>query len=312
MKKLFYSLLFLFPVVVFAQQPWYKSSLLDYSWQDVGNPGFSSGLASNINLVFSSSGEPYVAYMDYGNSYKACVKKFDGTDWMNVGSPGFSAGIAEYLSLALNATNNQPYVAYSDGANSEKATVMTFDGTNWVDVGNAGFSPGTAGWLSIAFSQSGVPYVAYIDVYYTGKPIVMKFDGTNWVYVGSEGFSAGNAGSTSIAFNSSGQPNVAFQDSTNSYKTKVMYYNAPAGISEPESSQISIYPNPATDKLILKTSVTSTSSHLSIMNLNGQELIVQPITEPKTQIDISNLPRGVYFVRLTNNKTVEVRKIIKE
>jgi len=30
------------------------------------------------------------------------------------------------------------------------------------------------------------------------------------------------------------------------------------------------------------------------------------------QIDISNLPSGVYFVRLTNDNTVAVGKIIKD
>ena len=46
--------------------------------------------------------------------------------------------------------------------------------------------------------------------------------------------------------------------------------------------------------------------------LSGQEIITRPITEPKTQIDINNLPSGVYFVRLTNDKTVEVGKFVKK
>ena len=48
------------------------------------------------------------------------------------------------------------------------------------------------------------------------------------------------------------------------------------------------------------------------MNLNGQELIIQQISEPKTEIDISNLPCGVYFVQLTNQGMIKVGKIIKQ
>ena len=48
------------------------------------------------------------------------------------------------------------------------------------------------------------------------------------------------------------------------------------------------------------------------MNLTGQKLISQQVSELKTVIDISSLPSGVYFVRLTGDKTVEVGKIIKE
>jgi hypothetical protein len=48
------------------------------------------------------------------------------------------------------------------------------------------------------------------------------------------------------------------------------------------------------------------------MNLNGQEVLTRQITEPKTHVEISMLPSGVYFVRLTGERTVEVGKIIKE
>jgi hypothetical protein len=48
------------------------------------------------------------------------------------------------------------------------------------------------------------------------------------------------------------------------------------------------------------------------MNLNGQVILTRQITEPKTPLDISSLPSGVYFVRLTGESTVEVGKFIKQ
>jgi hypothetical protein len=48
------------------------------------------------------------------------------------------------------------------------------------------------------------------------------------------------------------------------------------------------------------------------MNLNGEEVLTINLLKPKTQIDISALPGGVYFVRLTNDKTVEVGKFVKQ
>jgi hypothetical protein len=91
-----------------------------------------------------------------------------------------------------------------------------------------------------------------------------------------------------------------------------MYYDAPAGIRELQSSQILIYPNPATDKITIKILGKPAQSGLSIVNIEGQQLITRQITEPKTQINISTLPSGVYFVRLTNERTVEVGKFIKQ
>jgi hypothetical protein len=55
-----------------------------------------------------------------------------------------------------------------------------------------------------------------------------------------------------------------------------------------------------------------TQSQLSIMNLNGQQLITCQINESNTTIDISTLPSSVYFVRLTNDRTVEVKKFVKQ
>jgi hypothetical protein len=133
------------------------------------------------------------------------------------------------------------------------------------------------------------------------------------VNVGSAGFSAGQVDGTDIAFNQSGQPFVGYQDYGNANKATVMKYDSVyAGVNEPQESRFSLYPNPVTDKITVETSSTPTQSQLSIMNVNGQQLITRHITEPKTQIDISNLPSGVYFVRLTNNRTVEVGKFIKQ
>jgi hypothetical protein len=51
---------------------------------------------------------------------------------------------------------------------------------------------------------------------------------------------------------------------------------------------------------------------LVIVNIEGQQLITRQITEPKTHVDINSLPSGVYFVRVTNEKTVEVGKFVKQ
>ncbi len=67
MKKLLYLLMFVFPIAICAQQPWYKSSPLDYIWQNVGNAGFSAGGTKYASLAISPSGQPYVVYQDYGN-----------------------------------------------------------------------------------------------------------------------------------------------------------------------------------------------------------------------------------------------------
>ena len=286
------------------------------NWVNVGNAGFSAGEADHINLAFSSSGQPYVAYRDYGNNYGATVMMFDGTNWVNVGNADFTAGGAA-PSLAFSPTDGEPYVGFYQDYG---VSVMKFDGTSWVYVGNPGFSVWSEYiYVSLAFNSSGQPFVVYEDIQWL-KAIVMKFDGINWVYVGpSDGFSNGGSYFTSIALSpSDDNPYVVFADGGDSLKATVMKYDSVfAGIKTPQHSQISLYPNPASDKITIETSANPTipiaiGSQLSIMNVNGQQLITHQITMHKTQIDISNLPSGVYFVRLTGDRTVEVGKITKQ
>ncbi len=91
---------------------------------NLGNPDFSPGTIAYTNITFCLSDSlPYVAYRDEVNSYKATVKKFDGSSWVDVGMEGFSTGAAYFVSLAV-ISKGQPFVAYSDDSNSGKATVM--------------------------------------------------------------------------------------------------------------------------------------------------------------------------------------------
>ena len=285
------------------------------NWVHVGNADFSPGPSFFESLAFSPSGQPYVAFMDMSNSNKATVMKFDGNNWSIVGNADFSMGLAYNTSLAFS-TSGQPYVAYEDGNSGNKATVMKFDGTNWVNVGNAGFSAGAVQFIIIAFSPSdGQPYVAYCDFGNFYKATVMTFNGNSWVDVGNAGFSEGMADNTSLAFSPDGQLYVAYNDyqfSPEGKATVMKYDSVFVGINEIMDSRLSIYPNPATDKITIEITEGQAPSQLSMINLNGEEVLTRSLIKPKTQIDISTLPGGVYFVRLTNDKIVEVGKFVKQ
>ena len=70
-----------------------------------------------------------------------------------------------------------------------------------------------------------------------------------------------------------------------------------------------LFPNPATSQITFES---ATSGLLSIQNSSGQKLLQQNITRLITNIDISNLHSGVYFVSFIDKGNIRMYKFIKK
>jgi len=66
---------------------------------------------------------------------------------------------------------------------------------------------------------------------------------------------------------------------------------------------ISIYPNPASDVLVID-SAPSENSRMKIVDINGKEVLTPKLEGASTQIDVSKLDKGVYFVIIENNNEI--------
>jgi len=77
------------------------------------------------------------------------------------------------------------------------------------------------------------------------------------------------------------------------------------------NQSITIYPNPGTNQLNIKT--PQKESDFELINLNGQVVIRQTLTNSLTSINTEQLESGIYFFRLLNKKTshIESGKWIK-
>ena len=72
---------------------------------------------------------------------------------------------------------------------------------------------------------------------------------------------------------------------------------------------ITVYPNPVTNNLTIES---PQSAVIEITNMQGQAIQQQQIKQGKTVIDISDLAKGVYILRLCSNDKSEVTRIVKE
>jgi hypothetical protein len=81
------------------------------------------------------------------------------------------------------------------------------------------------------------------------------------------------------------------------------------GVPEFNPADIKIYPNPANDNLTIEAPSKAT---IEILNIQGQLLLQQSIQETKTEIDISGLSTGIYYIKYQTEKDAAVKKLIKK
>lgn len=84
------------------------------------------------------------------------------------------------------------------------------------------------------------------------------------------------------------------------------------GIIEHETSAFTVYPNPATDAVtIVRTHSVRPHEYVKIklMDINGQ---LMAINVHNNQIDISNMPSGVYLMKIESSDGIFYEKIIKK
>jgi hypothetical protein len=88
---------------------------------------------------------------------------------------------------------------------------------------------------------------------------------------------------------------------------------APLGISNGSVPGLLVYPNPVQQKLYLVTPATWDSGRLiELCAADGRICLEKVLNQPKTELDISSLSSGVYFLKIKEHNTITVKKIIKE
>ena len=82
-----------------------------------------------------------------------------------------------------------------------------------------------------------------------------------------------------------------------------------------ESSNIKVYPNPTTGQLIVacRDAINCVSTGIEVFDVFGRSVYIAhpPLRGGLEGLDISHLPTGIYFVRITTENGTVTRKVIK-
>ncbi len=88
------------------------------------------------------------------------------------------------------------------------------------------------------------------------------------------------------------------------YKGKVVFYENGlySNINQLDMNKITVYPNPANDKINIRTEKDILLSKISIHSITGQNVIEFNPKQIQNSVDISNLSKGFYIIKLTDNQ----------
>ncbi|MEN8928125.1 MAG: T9SS type A sorting domain-containing protein [Flavobacteriales bacterium] len=132
-----------------------------------------------------------------------------------------------------------------------------------------------------------------------------------WIDCGTEMAVAGETAQTLIA-PSSGSFKVAVTvngcSDTSSCYTLIKSY---AGIEENKIASLKVYPSPATDLLTIETDDTQLST-LVIMDASGKIIFTTSPRNRMANLDISQLPSGIYLLQINTERATEVKRFIKQ
>ncbi len=89
--------------------------------------------------------------------------------------------------------------------------------------------------------------------------------------------------------------------------------SAPLGITDIHTSGILVYPNPVHQNVtVLLPSSGNVSASLELYSVDGRKYLGQMISQSKTELDLSTLPSGMYFLKVLSTEGIMTGKLMKE
>lgn len=248
-----------------------------------------NGGAQSTTLYVDAIGNPYIN--GYFNSQTI---SFDSYMFLN---RNFSVMGYDAFFVKYDADGNVLSVKNAGGP------VSSFDKSISVDASGNYYLTGNG--LVSMYNASGDSLWTIFKYGCTAKSICSAPDGSLYL-TGKFWSSAVAFGSTILTCEDPGySKGDFFIAKLNSYTTGINTFNK-------SEMQVSIYPNPARNILTVENTSGIGNKTISIFNIRGQLLINQLIKRNRSDIDVSGLAKGMYFLKVNTDKGVELKKFVKE
>ncbi len=252
-----------------------------------------SGVNGNNDMIFAGTNDGLIWRMDRNGA---------NWDWTNVTGNLPNRYVTEIKS-SINP-NGSIYVCFSGYTDNDYSSYLykTDDfGATWVDI--SGNLP------NVPVNDIEIPQGQYDDYLFAaldGGVYFTQDGGANWDYVG---VNLPLVTISDIEIDYTNQKLIA-----GTYSRSVFSYDISwidnlgtdfTGLKEQTSFKLNVYPNPVTNQLTINS---TQKGWFKLFDANGRLVLQKNINNQTTTISVINLPKGVYFYKLNNNKG----KLIKE
>ena len=142
---------------------------------------------------------------------------------------------------------------------------------------------------------------------------VTNVPGLTYTWSASAGTVTGSGNSVSVIWTSTGVQTLTVTPSNDcGYgmgATIAVTVNEQTGMEEiADNADFFVYPVPVKGIITIENEMPD--SYVTVFSIEGKAIIRKTLSEKVSRIDLSNLSKGIYFIRLENSKTAKIKKVI--
>ena len=300
--------------------------LINNVWTPVGQDLYGETWYANFGTSVKLSNDGSIlaigaAGQQAGKGYVYVYENINNV-WTQIGQSIIGEANDDLFGHDLSLSDNGKIIAIGarqndgNGNNAGQVRIFEYNGTNWIQLGQTlnGTSSGDKFGISVSLNSLG-NLVAVgatnngengVDA---GQVKIYEYINTNWTLASQNinGADSIDHCGSSVSMNSNGN-RVAIGSQYNSdnglFSGNVRVFETSfLNIKNNSLNEFIIYPNPSTGLIYIKQE-QNIERTVAITDIAGKIIITNTISNYNTNIDLSDLKSGVYFIKISSKNTI--------
>ncbi len=270
---------------------------------------FSDVYATNPTVQVTYTNEMTMFVKIRGEDVNTCPSyDYKEITFHNNPAPVISGDLeyCEGASAALDAGTGYSVYTWSNADDTQISNVTS--GTYTVEVEDAYGCIGTSASVTVTENALPVINLGADQTECEGETVTLDA-GTFDAYLWNTG-----ASSQTIDVTTTGDYIIEVTDANSCSNSDTIHvqFDDCTGINTIENNNLSIYPNPAQDYIVIAGNAKQFIENIQIFDITGKSVKTVIASGAKQSVDISTLQNGVYFVKVNTSEDVKTIRMVKK